>query len=141
MSRFVLAAIVFFALYVCPAWGAEPVKCTRKAAIAAETQTRPKTWAELYISYRHYVQCDDGSVAEAYSDFVGQMLAEQWETIEELNSLSKDHPSFGRFVLRHTDVTISLQQATAIKKNAESNCPVTAQTLCNRILNRMREWK
>lgn len=116
---------------------AETVKCTRAAAAAAETQPRPETWAALYRSYGRYAQCDDGSVAEAWSDFVATLLAEHWGSLPELDALAKAHSSFGKFVLRHIDVTMSLDQADAIRRSARDNCPADARSLCERILRRV----
>jgi hypothetical protein len=50
-------------------------------------------------------------VAEAWSDFVATLLAEHWGAIRDLNALAKTHPSFGKFVLRHIDETMSLDQS------------------------------
>ena len=116
-------------------------KCTRDAAIAAETQPAPTTWRDLYKSFGRYVQCDDGSVAEAFSNSVALLMAEHWDTIGDLNKLAKAHPTFASFVLRHTDVTMSLDQARAIKGNAQERCPVDSRHLCDRILHRMSEFK
>jgi len=115
--------------------------CSREAAIAAETQATPKTWADLYKSFRSFHQCDDGAVAEVFSDAVAILLADHWETIRDLNALVKAHPSFGKFVLRHTDVTMSLDQAQTLKGNARDKCPASTRQLCERILRRMREFK
>jgi len=57
---------------------AETLKCTQAAARAAETQPRPQTWSRLYVTFGRYGQCDDGSVAEAWSEFVATLLAEHW---------------------------------------------------------------
>jgi hypothetical protein len=60
---------------------AEKTECTRAAAMATESQPRPLTWIALYKSFDRYGQCDDGSVAEAWSDFVATLLAEHWDTL------------------------------------------------------------
>jgi hypothetical protein len=122
-------------------WAEDTSKCTRDAAIAAETQSTPNSWRDLYKSFRRYVRCDDGAVAEVFSSSVALLLSEHWDTIGDLNTLAKAHPTFGSFVLRHTDVTMSLDQAKAIKGNAQERCPVDSRDLCDRILHRMREFK
>jgi hypothetical protein len=118
---------------------AEDMECTQAAAIAAETQPRPQTWDRLYKSFTWYGQCDDGSVAEAWSDFVATLLAERWETLPDLYALTKAHRSFGKFVLRHLDETMTLEQAKTIKHNAKDSCPAVARAFCDRILRRMND--
>jgi hypothetical protein len=112
---------------------AEPLPCTQAAASAAETQPRPQTWARLYVTFGRYGQCDDGSVAEAWSDFVATLLAEHWEALPELHALAVAHSSFKKFVLRHLDETINQDQAEAIAHHAQRNCPVKSRALCDQI--------
>lgn len=66
------------------------IQCTQ----AAEAQPRPQTWARLYVTFGRYGQCDDGSVAEAWSDFVATLLAEHWESLSDLHALTAAYPSF-----------------------------------------------
>ena len=87
------------------------------------------------------MQCDGASVAEVFSNSVALLLAEHWDTLGDLNVLANAHPSFERFVLRHTDVTMSLVQAETIKGNASNKCPADSKSLCERILHRMSEFK
>jgi hypothetical protein len=134
--------VLMFIVASCLAASAHALeKCSQHAAIAAETQAPAKTWGDLYQTYRRYVQCDDGSVAETFSNSVAQLLAGHWDTIGELSTLAKAHPSFERFVLRHTDVTMSKDQAETIKGNARDKCPDESKGLCGRILHRMSEFK
>jgi len=115
--------------------------CTQADAIAAETQAQATTWPDMYASFRRYVQCDDGSVAEGFSNSVALLLSEHWDKIEELAKMGRAHHSFERFVLRHTDVTMTLDQANLIKRKAHDECPAGAKELCGRILKRMDEFK
>lgn len=134
--------VIAFALAPCIAGAADgPKKCTVQDATAAETQAPAKSWDELYQSYRRYSQCDDGSVAEVFSNSVAQLLATHWEELDDLTKLASAHPSFANFVLRHTDVTMSLDQALAIKANASDKCPQASKNFCGRILLRMNEFK
>jgi hypothetical protein len=122
---------------VCISAQAETTKCTQAAASAAETQPRPQTWARLYVTFGRYGQCDDGGVAEAWSDFVATLLAEHWEVLPDLHALTAAHPSFKKFVLRHLDETINQDQAEAIAHNARENCPANTRKLCDQILRRV----
>jgi len=134
--------VYLFAIAPCIAVSADKARtCSKDDAIAAETQEAAKTWKDFYRSYLRYAQCDDGSVAEAFSNSVAMLLAEHWDRITDLNSLTTAHRSYGAFVLRHTDVTMSFDQAQAIKRSATDKCPGDAKLLCERILHRMSEFK
>jgi hypothetical protein len=136
LSAFILGLL---ACVTTSAGGSE--KCSREAAISAETQAAAETWPELYQSFRRYAHCDDGAVAEVFSSSVALLLAEHWDAIDKLTDLAKAHPSFGRFVLRHIDVTMSLSQAETIRGNATDRCPEASKGTCERILKRMSEFK
>jgi hypothetical protein len=120
---------------------AQAKECTPADAAAAESLVPAATWGALYQSYRKYAQCDDGSVAEVFSNSVALLLSGHWDAVSELTKLDKAHPSFGKFVLHHTDVTMSLDQAGSIRGNARDRCPADSKGLCERILHRMSEFK
>lgn len=132
-----MALLVFGALL-----GAEaaPQKCTREDAIKAETSASTlKTWQDVYSSYRRYKQCDDGAISEGYSASVADLLATHWDRVGELAKLSNAHPDFERFVLRHIDETMTMDQGNAIKDNAGRKCPAGARHTCDSIRARFVE--
>jgi hypothetical protein len=44
-----------------------------------------KTWEQIYdYSFKRYPTCDDGVIAEAYSDAIVKMLADRWEQFPAL---------------------------------------------------------
>src|SRR5262245_10380053 len=83
---------------------AQPAACTGTEAAKAETDAASlKSWSDLYRAYDRYEHCDDGAVAEGYSNAVGGMLSQRWGEIVKLGSLVEKHPSFKSFVLGHLD--------------------------------------
>lgn len=119
---------------------AVPLKCTRDDAIKAETEASSlKTWDAVFSSYKRYKQCDDGAVAEGYSVSVAYLLASRWMDADTLVKLSNADPDFGRFVIKHVDETMSMDQGKSIKKNAATNCPSKAKNLCEAIQQRFVE--
>ena len=99
--------------------------------------TAPETWADLYRSFKRYAQCDDGAVAEAWSDFVATLLAEHWGAIRDLNALAKAHPIRKIRLTPHRRDDESRSVKWTIKRSAKDNCPVDARGLCERILRRV----
>lgn len=119
---------------------AAPLKCTHDDAIKAETEASSlKTWGAVFSSYKRYQQCDDGAIAEGYSASVAYLLASRWTDTGTLVKLSNANPDFRRFVIKHVDETMNMDQGKSIKKNAATSCPAKAKKLCIAIQQRFAE--
>jgi hypothetical protein len=126
---FVLFA--FLVLKVSSAFAAVPQSCPTDLAMKAlDEASTLKTWQAIFVSYKKYRRCDDGAIAEGYSSSIATLLADRWQDVGQLIRLGNEDPSFRRFVLSHVDVTMSLDQATTIKKNVAQKCPFGAKKLC-----------
>jgi len=113
---------------------ADDKTCTKEDAIKADSEIDSlKDWDAVYRSYRRFSQCDDGSVAEGYSNAVGQLLANHWSEFRRLQVLTRRDKGFERFVLRHTDSTLNDDIRQEILRNAQSRCPEGARRLCSLI--------
>src|SRR5271165_4505412 len=72
--------------------------------------SRLRTWDALYRSYHRFVpRCDDGSIAEGYSESVRRILLDHWVALPRVSALSTNDPGFRKFVLRHIDATIDIR--------------------------------
>ena len=92
-----------------------------------------ENWDKIYRSYRNFSHCDDGYIAEGYSDAVGKLLAEKWIRFARLAVLLKADPRFQEFVLRHIDGTLPPEMLDKIKENAQLHCPGRQTRLCRLI--------
>jgi hypothetical protein len=133
-----LSCLIFAAVTAGASEKARP--CTRQDAIRAEKEASSLlSWAQVYKSYKEFSQCDDGAIAEGYSDSVARLLSDRWRGTGQLNrSISHDR-DFEMFVLRHVDELMSPIQAENIVKNAKDFCPSSATRLCERIIARVKE--
>lgn len=112
--------------------------CTQEEAMKAENAALDlNSWTEVFDSYRRYGHCDDGAIAEGYSDSVARLLSDNWPKVQELNRLCAHHESFERFVLRHVDELMSIDQARRIREQAKTQCPKEASRLCKAIIKRI----
>jgi hypothetical protein len=134
--------VAFWAIFVGSAFGEERASaqpsekkvCTQEEAIKAETEgTYVDTWPDLYRSFVRFGHCDDGAIAEGFSDAVAKLLAEHWDQFNTLAPLAKAHPKFEDFIIRHLDATISEQNSKVIAENARLRCPQSSHKLCARI--------
>lgn len=114
-------------------------KCTRRASDAADKALDElSSWAAIYRTFRLYKQCDDGALAEGYSDKVVILLTQRWPTVEALSKLAQSNPQFGDFVLHHVDGLMSPNEAKTIANNAEKHCPVGSNEMCQRLAAKAR---
>lgn len=110
--------------------------CTNQLEQQAEKQALRSTlrdWAAVHESYKKFGVCNDGVIAEGYSDAVAQLLAKHWNTLPDLIRFSSSDPTFKEFVLRHIDATDSDDDLKAADRNARLHCPSEARSLCSAI--------
>ncbi|MGH9733533.1 MAG: hypothetical protein ACRD8A_02940 [Candidatus Acidiferrales bacterium] len=95
-----------------------------------------KDWAAVYHSFKKFAGCDDGGIAEGYSDAVAQLLAKHWNALPDLIRLTSSNRAFKSFVLYHVDATDSYADLKAADRNARLHCPSEAKGLCPAIRSR-----
>lgn len=89
-----------------------------------------RSWESLYKSYKRYGHCDDGAIAEGYSESVARILVDHWNTLSQLTSLASKDTKFLRFVLMHVDATLDTGDIEKIKVNATTRCPSGLHATC-----------
>jgi hypothetical protein len=111
---------------------------TQKVCTEAEAQEAQKEadqlrdWDSMYRSFKRFSHCDEGEIAEAYSDSVGRLLARDWKDLDAFVRLTSDQ-AFEEFVIRHIDETMSEDEAALVINNARLHCPPGAKRLCKSI--------
>src|SRR6185437_12853213 len=117
-----------------PAHAASTSQCTDARGLAAEAATDTLTsWQTIYSVYERYHSCDDGGVAEGYSNGVVHLLATHWNKLPTLDALAKKHPPFREFVLSHIDATADTDELQEIVAFSKSQCRPSLTTLCKAI--------
>ena len=113
--------------------------CTEAEAKQALDQAdQLKDWDAVHRSFVHFAHCDDGAIAEGYSDTVGRLLAGDWKHMGALAKLVSADKKFESFVLRHIDETLPTDVLKTIANNAEKSCRTDQTTLCKKILQSAR---
>ena len=87
----------------------------------------------MYRTFRLYRQCDDGGLAEGYSDAVAKLFANRWQSLSEFAKLARADRQFERFVFWHIDVTVNMEDDQSIVANARHHCPAGLKALCRRL--------
>lgn len=67
---------------------------------AEEVADYPDSWKNVHLAFQEFAKCDDGGVAEGYSEAVARLLADRWNTLPELVRLIHSDPPFEAFILR-----------------------------------------
>jgi hypothetical protein len=108
--------------------------CTNAEADKAEQEAETlRTWDALYKSYLRFGKCDDGAIADGYSESVARILVDHWDTLPRLAVLSRDTKQFQKFVLSHVDATLNMDDVKKIRANAAHTCPKGQSDLCKQL--------
>ena len=83
-----------------------------------------------YRSYKRFSQCDDGAIAEGYSESVTKLLADDWKSFNRLVALTSRNKNFKSFVLKHIDESVPADRLAKIANNARSECSSSGKHLC-----------
>ena len=86
-------------------------------------------WSLLLSHQRAFGSCDDGALAEGYSDAVVSLLAHHWDQFDALVGLSARNPAFSQWVIRHIDATADSEDLRKVLRNTAS-CTGSAKRLC-----------
>jgi len=105
--------------------------CTKEEAQAAEAvAATARSWRQLHQQFERYSHCDDGAIAEGFSESVTLLLAEHWRDIRQLETILRSDPTFREFVIRHIDETVPGERLNRIAENASKRCPRRLKILC-----------
>jgi hypothetical protein len=114
--------------------------CTKDEAIQALTEADSlNDWDQVHSSYRRFSQCDDGAIAEGYSDSVSKLLANDWSSFGRLLTLTSADKMFRQFVLKQIDPTVPQPVLLKILTNAQSKCPVGGRSLCRLLVRSVEQ--
>ena len=126
-------------MYWTPIALAEKRVCTRVEAQSAEVvAATASSWAQLKEEFDCYSHCDDGAIAEGFSESISLLLANQWPDIRKLAEM-KPQSTFHTFVLKHIDETIPKERLEHIGENARERCPQGLEDLCQEIGEHVNE--
>lgn len=110
---------------------ARTTKCTQAEAAQAEKEADSLSdWDHVYRSFHKFSQCDDGAIAEGYSDSVTKLLGDDWKSFKRLLALANRNGNFRDFVLKHIDESVPADRLAKIANHARSECPSGGSHLC-----------
>ena len=109
-------------------------ECTREEAMAAEDiAARLPDWKQIYGAFERFAHCDDGAIAEGFTESVVHLLATHWETLPQVASFENKNAAFRNFVLRHINDTADTSELKRVARLARTQCPRGHGMLCSAI--------
>ncbi len=119
---------------------AQTAACPDAIAVAsAVCEDHLQNWNDLHQVFKRYRGCDNGALAEGYSDFVVRTLAHRWDTLEELKKLIAADKTFEDFVLKHIDASADPDHIVMVLTNVRERCPVDSKQICSAIEKAVRK--
>ncbi|MCG8668627.1 MAG: hypothetical protein MI867_04375 [Pseudomonadales bacterium] len=108
--------------------------CSSELAFIAEKELsniNSLNWSSLYLLYSKYKICDDGSIAEGFSNAVVSHLG----NIPVETSIMEETPQFADFVLNHVGKNMSVTEYQQILTNI-SSCSRT-NAFCKKLMTEL----
>ena len=95
-------------------------------------QTLPQAredWKSLLRHREKFASCDDGELAEAYTEAVVGLFAYKWDQLDKFAGQVHGHANLQKWALRHIDSSASKEDLKKISSNA-SSCRNGLKHLC-----------
>lgn len=113
--------------------------CATPLAQEAEiTVSALSDWGSVFSAYRKYQVCDDGAIAEGFTDSVVKLLGKGSASISELQEFVRKDHVFLKFVYRHITESADPDDLKAIVSSTR-NCPPENRKLCVELRRRAQE--
>jgi len=94
-----------------------------------------RSWESLRRHRINFGKCDDGGIGEGYSDAVVTFFAKDRAQLDVFVRISRRHPAFGRWAIRHIDATAAETDLKRIVRNAGGCSGDTAKKIICRSVN------
>jgi hypothetical protein len=106
--------------------------CTKQDEINADNQPLSirKNWNALYKFYQKFNHCDDGSIAEGFSEAIVTLLKDRWLEFFRMQSTWSRDLAFHTFVIKHVDASTNYDDLKMIASYTQNRCPKNYQKLC-----------
>ena len=137
-----LAVAMVLGLASLPSAATPKVSCSKDMYHRADASLASAAdgWSSLMRHQKAFGSCDDGALAEGYSDAVVALLARRWDQFDAFFRLSSRSPNFRQSAIRHIDPTASPDDLREVVRHA-AKCIGSdkAKHLCRDIAGAARE--
>lgn len=128
MMRITLILLFLFAS------SASAHECSIAEAQSAENSIDSlDSWQSIQSAYKRYGRCDDGAIAEGFTDKVVHLLATRWSSLGQAQKIIARDPAFKTFMLQHINPSALSSELDHVAHLATYQCPRSAAILCKQI--------
>lgn len=136
-----IAAISLLAFTACLAGDSDSAKnCPQDLEMKAlDVAGTIRDWDDLYVAYSRFGKCDDGAIAEGFTESVARMLADNWVSTGKLAPpVRRDRDRrFLDFVYRHINESADQKDLEKILVNVRTRgCKNIGRSICMGIKRR-----
>jgi hypothetical protein len=129
-----MKALLMAVIFLCSGQVIAGEECSQSLGMEAENAVDTmKSWSSIYSGFKRYKSCDDGGVAEGFTDAVVHLLTSDWSSLKDAEQLSARSSSFRSFLLRHIDASADTEDLKAIVNFSKSKCPANLKSFCTSI--------
>ena len=111
--------------------------CTIEQAVEIEEKASTlKTWDQVFNAWRLFNQCDDGAIAEGFSESITLILSTNWTEKGHLMELIEQKPNFEKFIIMHIDETVPSDRLSKLGHTAKMQCTDSTHDFCMKVLEK-----
>lgn len=122
---------LLFIFFIAPAFAVDSTCTLTDQHWLSKELPRLKVWEAIHESFRKYApQCDDGFIAEGYTDAVVVLLTHHWSSLSELAAIVKRDPKFLEFIVRHINASADPDDLKQLLSHATNQCPPENKAIC-----------
>jgi len=112
-------------------------ECTKAQAQEAEAEVVGLiTWDQVFEVWQLYKHCDDGAIAEGFSEAISSILSTKWTEKGHLIKLIEHKPQFGKFIIGHIDETVPVDRLANLGHMAKMRCVDATHEFCMAVLQK-----
>ena len=124
-------------LTVCATGALAQKACSAAEAASAEKAVdRVVNWDQLYKAYQDYRHCDQGPVADVFTEALLRCIVE-WKQVDALAGRMEKDKEYRDFVIRHLRAAGGEDQK-AVYSRAKMSCPKNLDAWCGEIVDATR---
>ena len=135
-SIFKISVIILLSLISVNATAKTPCNNVTESEYADKMLDELNDWNSIYNYYYKYSKygCySTGYFGESIADSIAKILANKWNTLDELALKSNNNKKFEKFVLSKIDSTVDGNDLIKIHELANKNCPKDLSQICRNI--------
>jgi len=103
------------------------------AATAEKVVDRVVNWDQLYKAFQDYRHCDQGPVADVYTDALMRCLVE-WKQVDALAGTMQKDKDYHDFIFRHLRAASGEDQKSVFAR-AKMSCPKGLDAWCGELID------